>query len=353
MVAQAGRWQVSELAVLRAADVDRQPAEALLLYSRQVREHIEDLEDIDQALDLHVVLVAVEKRLRQLGKDKRDAEAGQTECLLRGGELLGPSPGQGTRTDLDEELSQLAESLSRHLRWQMRRFAAHRDLVRAWCVGTEKTSLKPSAIIRYLKQMEDEERIAKSDERPPQPEIRIGDFRDVLADVEPGSIDLVLTDPPYDAASVELYRDAAKWAATALKPGGSLVCYAGQSMLPDVLNALGESLRYWWTFAVPHRHGGQQLPGKWVICEWKPVLWYVREHRAGRSYIGDRLQGSRPLKIQHAWAQGLDEVLYLVQQLTEPGELIVDPFAGSDSFGYAALTLGRRFIGADLGKGAT
>ncbi len=348
---------MNELAVLRAADVERQPAEALLVYSRQVREHIEDLSDIDQALDLHVVLVAVEKRLRQLGKDKRDAEAGQTECLLRGGELL-PATDLGdaerflpTSERIDTGSNQTNGQAPRDLRWQMRRFAAHRDLVKAWCVGTEKSSLKPSAILRYLKQMEDEERVGKSEEQPPQPEIRIGDFRDVLADIEPGSVDLVLTDPPYDTASVELYRDAAKWAAVALKPGGSMVCYAGQSMLPDVLNALGEHLRYWWTFAVPHRHGGQQLPGKWVICEWKPVLWFVRDHRAGRSYIGDRLQGSRPLKIQHAWAQRLDEVLYLIQQLTEPGELIVDPFAGSGSFGYAALTLGRRFIGADLGRG--
>jgi 16S rRNA G966 N2-methylase RsmD len=347
---------VNELAVLRAADVDHQPAESLLLYSRQVRQHIEDLEDIDQALDLHVVLVAVEKRLRQLGKDKRDAEAGQTECLLRGGELLGPAEHGGDRRseDFNSEKSEMKQALY-DLRWQMRRFAAHRELVKAWCVGTEKSSLKPSAILRYLKQMEDEERVAKTadDEQPPQPDIRIGDFRDVLTDVEPGTVDLVLTDPPYDAASVELYRDAAKWAAVALKPGGSLVCYAGQSMLPDVLNALGEHLRYWWTFAVPHRHGGQQLPGKWIICEWKPVLWYVKDHRAGRSYVGDRLQGSRPLKIQHAWAQGLDEVLYLIHQLTDPGELIVDPFAGSGSFGYAALALGRRFIGADLGQGAS
>lgn len=180
------------------------------------------------------------------------------------------------------------------------------------------------------------------------PEIRRGDFATVLADIPPGSVDLILTDPPYGDDALPSYAKLAEFAADKLKPGGSLVCYTGQSILPGVLDTLGKYLRYWWTLSLEHAAGGQQLPGKWVFVEWKPVVWFVKDHREGRSYVADRVRGTRPDKDQHEWAQGVEEVVYLVESLTDIGGVVVDPFAGSGSFGRAALKLGRRFVGADL-----
>jgi DNA modification methylase len=113
---------------------------------------------------------------------------------------------------------------------------------------------------------------------------------------------------------------------------------------------MGRHLRYWWTLALVHKHGAQQLPGKWVMIEWKPVVWFVKDHRSGRLYVADRMSGSKPRKDLHEWAQGVDEVSYLIEQLTDAGQLVVDPFAGSGSFGYAAIELGRHFIGAENGS---
>jgi ParB-like chromosome segregation protein Spo0J len=185
-------------------------------------------------------------------------------------------------------------------------------------------------------------------ERQLTPEIREGDFREVLADLPDGSVDLILTDPPYGEEAMPNYEWLSDFAAKKLKPGGSLLCYTGQSMLPEVLNALGGHLRYWWVCSLDHSHGGQQLPGKWVMVEWKPLVWYVNGHREGNTYIADKLRGSRPEKGEHEWAQGIEEVFTLIESLTGPDDLVVDPFAGSGSFGKAALALGRRFIGADL-----
>lgn len=190
--------------------------------------------------------------------------------------------------------------------------------------------------------------IGRVRERQLTPEIRTGDFRQVLADIADNSVDLILTDPPYGEEAMPNYHWLSEFAAKKLKPGGSLICYTGHSHLPQVLNALSENLRYWWVISLDHRHGGQQLPGKWVMVEWKPVVWYVNGHRGGNTYIADKLRGTRPDKTDHEWAQGIDEVFTLIESLTEPDGLIVDPFAGSGSFGKAALSLGRRFIGADL-----
>lgn len=180
------------------------------------------------------------------------------------------------------------------------------------------------------------------------PEVRVGDFVEALADLEDGSVDLILTDPPYGDEALPSYKRLAEFAAAKLKPGGSLVCYTGQSILPGVLESLGGYLRYWWTLSLDHAHGAQQLPGKWVLVEWKPIVWFVRDHRDGRSYVADKVRGTRPDKDAHEWAQGAEEVGYLIESLTEIGSLVVDPFAGSGSFGRAALSLGRRFVGADL-----
>lgn len=181
-------------------------------------------------------------------------------------------------------------------------------------------------------------------------EIRRGDFQAVLDSIPDESVDLIVTDPPYGDAYTPLYGDLGEWASRKLKPGGSLVAYVGQGNLPDVCSVLGAHLRYWWTLALVHKHGAQQLPGKWVMVEWKPLVWYVKGHRSGRQYVADRMSGSRPHKELHEWAQGTDEVAYLIEQLSEPGGLVVDPFAGSGSFGYAAQALGRDFIGAENGS---
>ncbi len=157
----------------------------------------------------------------------------------------------------------------------------------------------------------------------------------------------------HEQGALPLYSDLGKHASRLLCPGGSLICYTGQATMPEALARLGEHLRYWWTLALDHHHGGQQLPGKWVMVEWKPLLWFVKDYRLGREYVADRLRGSAPEKAHHEWAQGIQEVAYLIERLTEPGELVIDPFAGSGAFGRAALALGRRFFGTDLGKGAS
>jgi hypothetical protein len=181
-------------------------------------------------------------------------------------------------------------------------------------------------------------------------ELRIGDCRTVLADVPDHSVPLILTDPPYGDEAEPLYRWLADFAARVLIPGGSLICYTGHSRLNRDHAIFSAKLRYWWELCMPHEQSHQRLPGKFVIVGWRPILWYVRDHRRGRSLVPDVLKSTAD-KSQHRWAQGTGGVEFIIENLTEPGELIVDPFAGTGTWGRITVSMGRRWVGCDIIEG--
>jgi len=181
-------------------------------------------------------------------------------------------------------------------------------------------------------------------------DLRVGDSRVVLADIPDNSVPLILTDPPYGDEAEPLYRWLAQWASRVLIPGGSMICYTGQSRLNRDMAIFDERLRYWWLLIMPHDQS-QRLPGKFVIANFKPVLWYVKENRRGRTLVPDVLKSPARDKSEHDWSQGDGGIAPLIEHLTDPGELIVDPFAGTANWGRAAIQMGRRWIGADVTAG--
>jgi 16S rRNA G966 N2-methylase RsmD len=181
-------------------------------------------------------------------------------------------------------------------------------------------------------------------------ELRIGDCRKVFADVPDNSVPLVLTDPPYPAEAEPLYRWLAEWSARVLIPGGSLICYTGHWSINRDCAIFDKHLRYWWIMAMMHDQS-RRLPGKFIIAEFKPVLWYVKEFRRGKSLIPDVLLPPSRDKDAHDWGQGEGGVTNLFEHLTEPGETILDPFAGTATWGRIAVSMGRRWIGADIVDG--
>jgi 16S rRNA G966 N2-methylase RsmD len=300
-----------------------------------LRKQIAAIGDISLAEEYRRRLEALQKYTRD--RETRNllaAESRRTEVLI--GKMLGPGEDtQGQRTDLSPTGDKLND-VPREDRHKFRLMAEHEELVEALlAIGIVSRNLILEKILRS-KKVED------------GPEIIEGDFRTIGDEIPDDSVTLILTDPPYAESALPLYDDLGRLASRVLVHGGSLVCYTGQATFPKVVEKLDPWLRYWWTFCLKHQHGGQQLPGKWVIAEWKPLLWFVKEKRLGREYVADCLRGSRPIKADHEWAQGCEEVVYLIKKLTEPGEGILDPFAGSGAFGRAAKALGRKFVGIDL-----
>jgi hypothetical protein len=327
-------------------------------FSETLLERIAVIESPRLLYDGSAYLAGLAQKWNGHGAEKNEIKAAQMFCEVRLGQLLGPNPGHGPGRgikDSDGNVSSLP--LPPRAVTDFRRYLGHFDpLVEA--VRNGKRSRR--SLLLLVDELEAADRATDrlADGMPAEPtyaelEIRCGDFREVLQDIEPGTVTLILTDPPYPTEYLPLWTDLGKWGAQALCEGGSLIAYCGQSILPDVLNRLNEHLRYWWTIALIHEHGAQNLPGKYVSAGWKPLPWFVRDNRATQTMLPDTIRGTPPRKTiptgdDGTWAQGTDELAPIISGLTSPGDLIIDPFAGSGTTGIAAARFGRRFIGAEL-----
>jgi hypothetical protein len=98
---------------------------------------------------------------------------------------------------------------------------------------------------------------------------------------------------------------------------------------------------------------GQRLAGKFVAVNSKPILWYVKEFRRGRTIVPDVVYARWRNKKQHAWGQGEGGVTQWIHQLTDPEETIVDPFCGTGEWGLITCREGRKWIGTDIVAGGT
>lgn len=201
-------------------------------------------------------------------------------------------------------------------------------------------------------------------------ELRCGDYREVLADVEP---DAVITDPPYGARTHGGQRhgrrlsgsghwcstrglgydgwgrdEVAEFVARWLPSDGWLVPLTSHDLIGEYQGAVHGAGGY--AFApVPGVIVGMNVrlagdgPSSWCVYA---VPARPRSLRAWGTlpgaYVGNRepqiVEGGKPLWLMRA----------LVRDYSRPGDLVCDPCAGGATTLIAAALEGRRSIGAEL-----
>lgn len=181
-------------------------------------------------------------------------------------------------------------------------------------------------------------------------DFRLGDFEEVFSDLPEGSVDCIITDPPYPYEYIECWTKLARFAKKVLKPNGYCIAYSGQMYLPEVMKRMSEYLDYYWTFAVYHEGQTQIINGINLICRWKPVLIYQNGKKKIENTFQDYFISEQREKQGHDWQQSKSGVSYLIEMFTKPNELIFEPFAGSGTTLIAAKEKGRRVIGAEINE---
>jgi site-specific DNA-methyltransferase (adenine-specific) len=183
---------------------------------------------------------------------------------------------------------------------------------------------------------------------PPTIDLRSGDFREVLADVPDGSVDLIFTDPPYPAKYLPLWSDLAALAARVLRPSSLLVAYSGQYHLPDVMAALAEHLEYIWLGALWTPGPANQVQQRHIRSTVKPLLFYARKPYKPGPWFEDSYQSEGRVKDSHDWQQSIGAAQSYIDRLTKAGDVVLDPFLGSGTTAEACMKLRRSFIGAEI-----
>ncbi len=228
--------------------------------------------------------------------------------------------------------------------------ALPRDVFQAVKRG-ELTTSQAQRQIRDRSQIERRASTALLQEQLPDQDMRLllGDFREQLHQVESGSVDLVLTDPPYATECRGLWRDLGVEAQRILRPGGFLVACSGQHGLPEILNMLGESLDYYWLGAMKNRQAAAQRFEIQVMNFFKPLLVFCKPPSSKRStWFRDLVQGNGEDKRFHRWGQDEASAVTILEAFSAPGDLVLDPFLGGGTNGAVCSVMKRRFIGCEI-----
>jgi DNA modification methylase len=202
---------------------------------------------------------------------------------------------------------------------------------------------------------------------PAQPVIRLQGALDFLASVEPGSADLLLTDPPYMTDIDDIEKFVESWvelALSRLKPTGRAYIFTGaypreikaylDVLLDQSAFTLGNLMA--WTY--------KNTLGPSPVLDYKlnwQAIFYLRGPEAEpldapilleKVTCHEMPHPARSAERLHSWQKPDELGERFIRHATVPGQIVIDPFAGSGTFLAAAGRLGRRAIGCDLDEEA-
>jgi len=187
------------------------------------------------------------------------------------------------------------------------------------------------------------------------------DCLDVLPTLKYGSVDAVVTDPPY---GVDLGKRPSALGKKAYESTEDTKDFVRTVAVPTIetCRKLGARCVVWpgvrnaFEYPQPDEIGCVYCAagigvGRWGFTCCHPILYYGKD-----PYLAVGL-GSRPNsfassesseKNGHPCPKPIGWMLWAVERCSFKGELIVDPFAGSGTTLVAARRLGRRYIGIEI-----
>jgi site-specific DNA-methyltransferase (adenine-specific) len=192
-----------------------------------------------------------------------------------------------------------------------------------------------------------------------------GDCLSVLPQLPSESVDLLLTDPPYGMryrgkrwgkpmqgdADLSWFRPFIQEAYRVLKPNTHAYLFCNEYGLATFraeMAAAGfkvKRLLVW----VKDQHTAGDLVGDYA----NRTEYLLFGHKGRRLLNGHRDANVLFFKRagrrrDHPTEKPVDMLRYLIEKSSAPGELVLDPFAGSGSICRAAKDLGRHFLGIEI-----
>ena len=216
-----------------------------------------------------------------------------------------------------------------------------------------------------------------------------GDCLDALRDIDEDSVDLILTDPPYNLglfmkeratnlkALRENYFGAAGWdnleydqwnssmdeffseAARVMRPGGSMIVFMAVIKVESIIAQAVKHGFYYKTTGTWHKQNPMprnmnlhfvNSTESWIYFTYGArVGTFNNDGKAVHDFIESPVTPKSERKYgKHPTQKPLALMDFFVEKLSNPGDLVLDPFMGSGSSGVSAIRNGRRFTGIEL-----
>lgn len=187
-------------------------------------------------------------------------------------------------------------------------------------------------------------------------EVRLGDFVEIAKDIPDGSVDVIITDPPYPHEFIACWSQLSEVASRILKPHGLCIAYSGKLHLDECMARLGEHLSFYWQIVFMQTVMPTIHPRK-VNTKYKPILVFQNvpegaKVRAHDRYFIDVIEGEKVEKDSHEWQQSADGVQRLIDVFSNVGDLIFEPFSGGGTTALVARHMNRRCIACEIDKKA-
>lgn len=178
-------------------------------------------------------------------------------------------------------------------------------------------------------------------------QIYTGDARELAHGILDESVDLIFTDPPYLKEYLHLYGWLAQAAARILKPGGSCFAYGAGEHIPSHLAEMGEYLNCSWLFVLKHNNGWPRMWNKHLMSSNKPVMVYTKGKPQDTPWLAT-IHGDEKDKRFHHWGQGVGFAVKMIESITKPGAIILDPMVGGGAVPAACIEIQRNFLGFEV-----
>lgn len=171
------------------------------------------------------------------------------------------------------------------------------------------------------------------------------DCRDILPKLP--KVDLVLTDPPYLKEYLWTYSTLSEYAYKLLPEGGWCFAYGAGEHILESLSRMCEYLDYYWVFVLLHNGGYPRMWYKKLMSGYKPIFVFTKGVPRVNPWMSTVHTDSMD-KNYHKWGQGIGFSEKIIEMLTEPYNIILDPFLGGGMVSRSAKNLNRKCIGIEI-----
>ncbi|NUQ15437.1 MAG: site-specific DNA-methyltransferase [Flavobacteriales bacterium] len=213
-------------------------------------------------------------------------------------------------------------------------------------------------------------------------DLQQGDSRELIKSIPDASIDMILTDPPYNLGKYstgnikmdwrkDFNNDLAEWDQLdfdpafwlpefqrILKPTGNIFAFTSYNLLGkwhEAFDPVFDTFQFMvWHKTNPApklRKAGFLNSCELIVCCWnKGHTWNFGKQSEMHNFIETPIcMGRERLKDpMHPTQKPLKVLRRLLELATVPGQRVFDPFMGVGSTGVAALGMGREFVGIEL-----